>query len=122
MIQRCDNPDSGSYEDYGARGIKVEDPRWYDFESFLADMGVRPEGKTLDRIDYERGYCKQNCRWATNIEQATNKRGVKLKPLKVAEIKRLLTTHMKQSRIAKKFGVAQSAISNIKRGVSWKEV
>jgi hypothetical protein len=125
-IERCHDPCSPFYEDYGYRGIKVCH-RWRKnpggLENFIKDMGTRPGlGYSLDRIDYDGPYAPWNCRWADSVTQATNKRGVKLNPLKVTEIKRLLTTHMKQSRIAKKFGVNQPTISNIKRGVTWKEV
>jgi hypothetical protein len=122
MIQRCTNPNAPAYEDYGARGITIEDERWYDFVNFLEDMGCRPEGRTLDRIDFNRGYCKQNCRWATPAEQTANRCGTKLNPLKVTEIKRLLKTKMKQKRIASKFGVNCRTISQIYVGNRWAEV
>lgn len=54
-------------------GIAV-DPRWDSFSSFLADMGDRPEGHTLERVDNTKGYSKDNCRWATMAEQGANKR------------------------------------------------
>src|SRR5580765_3716647 len=73
MIQRCTNPNTISYKNYGARGITVC-KRWLKFENFLADMGDRPVGKTLDRIDNDRGYFLTNCRWATWSEQMKNKR------------------------------------------------
>lgn len=73
MKTRCSNPNSDRYKFYGARGIKVC-RRWLNFENFYADMGARPEGKTLDRIDNGRGYCKSNCRWATPKEQCRNRR------------------------------------------------
>lgn len=57
---------------YGAVGISY-DPRWELFENFLADMGERPVGTTLDRKDGTKGYFKDNCRWATHQEQADNK-------------------------------------------------
>ncbi|MBP8291128.1 MAG: hypothetical protein KAX65_00055 [Caldilineaceae bacterium] len=75
MKSRCNNPNSTGYELYGGRGITVCE-RWQNsFENFYADMGERPIGKTLDRIDCERGYSPKNCRWATPKEQAVNQIG-----------------------------------------------
>ena len=74
MIQRTTNPDNKQWADYGGRGITVEDPRWLSFEAFYADMGDPPLGKTLDRIDNDRGYCKENCRWVTPKVQRANRR------------------------------------------------
>jgi hypothetical protein len=71
MISRCENENNEKYQTYGKCGIKVCD-RWHFFECFLADMGERPEGKTLDRKDGSKGYSPDNCRWATPSEQALN--------------------------------------------------
>ena len=71
MISRCCNPANRGYIRYGGRGISVCE-RWFEFSNFLADMGERPEGKTLERIDGSKGYCPDNCRWATPQEQQQN--------------------------------------------------
>lgn len=74
MLQRCGNPNRDNYEFYGGRGICVCD-RWKTFENFLADMGERPEGCTLDRYPNNNGnYEPGNCRWATHAQQMKNRR------------------------------------------------
>lgn len=78
IIQRCTNPKHIGYKNYGGRGIIVCD-RWNpkrggSFENFLEDMGERPLGLTIDRINNDKGYHKSNCRWRTIKEQSRNKR------------------------------------------------
>lgn len=73
MIRRCYNPESDHFKYYGKRGILVCD-RWLEsVDNFIDDMGKCPEGFSLDRIDLNRNYCPENCRWAGAITQANNK-------------------------------------------------
>lgn len=73
MKQRCGNPNATDYKNYGGRGIKVC-KRWERFENFFRDMGPRPIGTTLDRINVNKGYSQSNCRWASKKQQERNRR------------------------------------------------
>lgn len=74
MKERCLNTNHQAYEFYGGRGITICNRWLLSFENFIEDMGERPEGRTLDRINNNEGYSKMNCRWATKSEQNKNKR------------------------------------------------
>ena len=79
MKRRCFNPNNERYKDYGGRGITMCEQWKNDFLKFMADMGERPSKKhSIDRIDNDKGYCKQNCRWATTKEQNNNMRSNRL--------------------------------------------
>ncbi len=78
MRQRCANPRSKGYRHYGGRGIRVCE-RWREsFDQFLSDVGFKPDGMSLDRIDNDRGYEPGNCRWVTQHEQMRNTRANRL--------------------------------------------
>ena len=82
MKTRCTNQNSKDWKTYGGAGITY-DTRWEQFENFYLDMGARPEHCTLDRRDNKLGYFKENCRWATALEQAQNS----VKPLGISGLK-----------------------------------
>lgn len=111
MLNRCHNENTPAFKKYGARGITVC-ARWREsFENFLADMGERPEETSLDRIDNERGYEPDNCRWATRLQQGRNRRSV------------VLLTHDGETKCiaewAEQLGLRAEAISSrLRRGWS----
>jgi len=74
---RCNNKNHDQYAHYGGRGISICE-RWSDFENFLSDMGERPDGMSLDRIDNNGNYEPGNCRWVTQKEQNRNKRNSRI--------------------------------------------
>lgn len=77
MKHRCEKPQHKFYNLYGGRGIAVCE-RWQTFENFIADMGPRPDGTELDRIDNDKGYSPDNCRWTTHKENIRNRGYTKL--------------------------------------------
>lgn len=80
MKRRCYNHNDRSYRNYGGRGIKVCD-RWINsFQNFLEDMGCKPDGCSLDRINPDKDYSPENCRWATNRQQQRNRRNNRREP------------------------------------------
>jgi hypothetical protein len=118
MIDRCTNPDNASYKDYGARGIAVCD-RWLLLENFVADMGLRPQDKTIDRIDPDGNYEPSNCRWSTSVEQQRNRRNVKLSTGRAAEARLRASCGEQLKELAREMGVHPSVMSRAVRGETW---
>lgn len=110
MRERCLNPNAAQWRWYGKRGVLVCD-RWSRFETFLADMGERPAGTTLDRIDPNKGYSPDNCRWATQAQQVHGQQKTRrVGGVVVAEV-------------ARQVGVRADALTaRLRRGVPQSEV
>src|SRR6187399_254745 len=105
MKARCRNPKHRAFARYGGRGIDY-DPRWEQLDAFIADMGPRPHGGlSLERLDNDRGYCKENCVWADRTAQSRN-RDCKLSMKKARTIRRMHATgRYPQYELMARFGV-----------------
>jgi hypothetical protein len=115
MTWRCEDP---LKKNYHGRGIAVCD-RWRNsFTNFLADMGPRPAGRSLDRINNDGNYEPGNCRWATNHEQRANSRASKLND-EAAKVIRTLAYRKPIKLLARVYGVHPKTVQGIVRGQTW---
>lgn len=120
MIQRCLNPNSDAFHNYGGRGVVICE-RWLDFANFLEDMGERPEKFTIERVDNNKGYEPGNCKWASRAEQSHNRRGGIFTERKIKRVRKLRSLGFSTSYIGKLFGTDRSYISAICLNKIWKE-
>lgn len=115
MRVRCGRESDPHYKLYGGRGIAVC-PEWGSFETFYRDMGARPPGKSLDRIDTNGNYEPGNCRWATPAEQGQNRRNNKLCWEAVREIRSSNDTY---TQLSIRFGVSRKLIQQVRINAIW---
>ena len=120
MKSRCANPKDPAWGHYGGRGIVVC-ARWVNsFADFLADMGPRPAGRSLERIDNDKGYEPGNCMWATWTTQARNRRNKILDVATVAAIRAFVpTVRFGQQRASEKFKLDPAIVSMIMNNKIW---
>lgn len=118
MLSRCRYPDRDPQAKHINRGITVCD-RWQDFQAFLADMGERPAGHTLDRIDNDGNYEPGNCRWATPVQQARNRRNAKLTLETATEVAVARLQGRTYRDIAEQYGISESLPREIIAGRTW---
>jgi hypothetical protein len=111
MMRRCYDRKFKDYENYGGRGMTVCS-RWFEFRSFLEDMGPRPIGTLIDRINRQQGYSRKNCRWSTYQESAVNRSSTRI----VIHENRYMTA----TQCAKRLGVSVTAVCLfLKRNKGW---
>ena len=119
MKRRCYAENSPDYKNYGGRGIGI-DPAWReDFRAFLADMGERPEGMTLERVDVNGDYGPGNCVWADRTVQNRNRRYGTVNMDKANAIRRDREAGMTLAQLVERHCISLSHASRICRGLAW---
>lgn len=121
MRRRVENPNYVSFHRYGGRGITI-DPSWSTFEGFYADMGNRPEGTTLDRIDNDGPYSKENCRWTTSSQQGANRATTILNAESVRALRRFKKDGWTYRELIELTGLKFGCLASAVQGKTWKWV
>lgn len=119
MIERCYDKKNNRFHRYGGRGIRVCD-KWRNFEGFYNDVGSRPKGKFIDRINNDCNYEPGNVRWVTATDNIRNSSTTKLNIVDVENIRKLLKSGKSQKYISALYSVTPANISSIKRNNTWR--
>lgn len=114
----CLNPNNGNYARYGGRGIAVEFDSFGDFKEWSLANGYADD-LTIDRVDNDGNYSRDNCRWATRTTQARNKSSNVLDANRVRELRKLRDEGLTLIAIAKRLGVSKSAVAHVVSGRTW---
>ena len=122
MLERCTDERHPHYYRYGGRGITIYESWLKSPRNFLKDMGERPEGMTLDRIDNDGNYVPSNCRWVTVAEQAQNTKSNKLNRRKVQSIHTFNRWGLSSRLIGKVLGAAPRTIRDVINKKTWKNI
>lgn len=118
MKQRCYNPNHKQYRDYGGRGISIE---WETYAEFLADMGERPDGHSIERVDHDGNYSADNCIWMDDYYQNRNRRNSKMDILSASIAKTMYVMGYPQREIVKRIGIAQPIVNQVVIGKTFRD-
>jgi predicted DNA-binding protein (UPF0251 family) len=120
MMRRCYSEKERAYKNYGGRGIYVCE-QWHDLRVFVKDMGDRPNGCSLDRINNDLGYSPENCRWATDEMQSRNRRHAKLTIEKAESMREMRKSfQVTRKELALRFEVSEATVKKVLSGAYWK--
>lgn len=121
MWERCTLPSHTNWKNYGARGITVCE-RWASFEAFIQDMGERPKRSTIERLDNSKGYFPDNCRWATAVSQARNRRSTLLSLDGALELIGRIEHGESAPSVALRLGVTVATVHSICHARNWADL